>query len=246
MYIHIFIIYIWYCCSLLESCLTLYDPMDCSLPSFPVHHYLLGFPCGSAGKESTCNVGDLGSVPGLWRSPKEGKGNLLQCSGLEKSIEDIVQGAAKSWTWLSNSHCPCIREFAQIHVHWVYDDLQSSHPLLPLVLLPPVFSSIRIFSRESTHYINWPEYWSFSFSFSIWPSSEYSGLIPFRIDWFEILIAQGTLKSLLQHSLLKASFLRHSAIFMVQLSHPHMTVGKTTVLFIQTFVSKVMSLHFNT
>ena len=220
--------------------------MDCSLPSFPVHHYLLGFPCGSAGKESTCNVGDLSSVPGLWRSPKQGKGNPLQFSGLEKSMEGIVQGAAKSQTRLSNSHCHCIREFAQIHVHWVYDALQPSHPLLLLVLLLSVFSSIRIFSSESIHYINWPEYWSFSFSFSICPSSEYAGLIPFRIDWFELLIAQGTLKSLLQHSLLKASFLRHSAIFMVQLLHPHMTVGKTIALSIQTFVSKVMPLHFNT
>ena len=120
----------------------------------------------------------------------------------------------------------------------------SNHLLLcfPL-LLPSIFPSIRVSSNESALCIRWPRYWSFSFS--IRPASEYSGLISFRTDWFDCLAVQGTLKSLLQHHSLKAPVLGHSAFFMVQLSHPHMTTGKTITLTIQTFVSKVMSLLFN-
>ena len=113
------------------------------------------------------------------------------------------------------------------------------HPLL----LPSVFPSISVFSNESALYIRWPKYWSFSFSIS--PSNEYSGLISFRMDWLDLLAVQGTLKSLLQHHSSKASILQCSAFFMVQLSHPYMTTGKTIALTIWTFVSKVMSLLFN-
>ena len=110
----------------------------------------------------------------------------------------------------------------------------------PLLLLPSILPSIRVFSNESTLHIRWPEYWSFSFSIS--PFNEYSGLISFRIDWFDLLAVQGVLKSLLQHQSWKTSNFRHSAFVMVQLSHPYMTTGKTTALIIWTFVSKIMSL----
>ena len=123
--------------------------------------------------------------------------------------------------------------------------MPSSHLLLcrPLLLLPPIPLSTRVFSSESTLHIRWPKYWSFSFSIS--PSNEHSGLISFRMDWLDFLAAQGTLKSLLQHHSSKAFIFWHSAFFTVQLSHPYMTTGKTIALTRQTFVGKVMSLLFN-
>ena len=115
----------------------------------------------------------------------------------------------------------------------------SNHLILchPLLLLPSIFPSIRVFSHESVLRIRWPKYWSFTFSIS--PSNEYSGLISFRMDWLDLLAAQGTLKSLLQHHSSEASILQHSAFFIVQLSHPYMTTGKTIALTRQTFVGKV-------
>ena len=110
--------------------------------------------------------------------------------------------------------------------------------------MPSIFSTISVFSSESALHIRWPKYWSFSFSIS--PSNKHSGSISFRIDWFDLLAVQGTLKNLLQHHSLKASILHCSAFFMVQPSHPYMTTGKTLALTIWTFVSKVMSLLFNT
>ena len=123
--------------------------------------------------------------------------------------------------------------------------MPSNHLILchPLLLPLSIFPSIRVFSNESALPIRWPNYWSFSFIIS--PSNEYSGLISFRIDWFDLLTVQGTLKSLLQHHSSKASIFRHSAFFMVQLSHPYMTTGKTIALTRRTFVSKVLSLLFN-
>ena len=112
-----------------------------------------------------------------------------------------------------------------------------------LLLLPSIFSSIRVFSNESILHIRWPKYWSFSFSFS--PSNECSGLISFRMDWFDLLVAQETLKSLLQHHSSKASILGCSTFFVIQLSHPYMTTGKTIALPIWTFVGKVISLLLN-
>ena len=132
-------------------------------------------------------------------------------------------------------------EFSQILVHWVGDAIQLFHPLLPSSPFACNLSSIRVFSAESALHIRWPKYWSFSFS----PSNEYSGLISFRIDWFELLAVQGTLKSLLQQHSSKVSILQCSTFFTVQLSHPYMTTGKTIALTRQTFVSKVMSLVFN-
>ena len=113
----------------------------------------------------------------------------------------------------------------------------------PLLLLPPIPPSIRVFSSESTLCIRWPKYWSFSFSIS--PSSEHPGLISFRMHWLDLLAVQGTLQSLLQHHSSKASILQRSAFFTVQLSHPYMTIGKTIALTRWTFVGKVMSLLFN-
>ena len=121
-----------------------------------------------------------------------------------------------------------------------------SSPLIlcrPLLLLPPIPPSIRVFSNESTLHLRWPKYWSFSFNIS--PSNEHPGLISFRMDWLNLLAVQGTLKSLLQHHSSKASILWRSAFFTVQLSHPYMTTLKTTALTRQTFVDKVMSLLFN-
>ena len=123
--------------------------------------------------------------------------------------------------------------------------MPSNHLILchPLLLLPSIFPSIRVFFSELALSIRWPNYWNVSFSIS--PSNEYSGLISFRIDWFDLLVVQGTLKSLHQYHSLKASILRCSAFFIVQLSHPYMTTGKTIALTRQTFVGKVMSLLFN-
>ena len=123
--------------------------------------------------------------------------------------------------------------------------MPSSHLILghPLLLLPPIPPNIRVFSNESTLHMRWPKYWSFSFS--IRPSNEHPGLISFRMDWLDLLAVQGTLKSLLQHHSSKASIIRSSAFFKVQLSHPYMTTGKTIALTRRTFVGKLMSLLFN-
>ena len=158
-----------------QSCPTLSDPMNCSMPGLPVHHQLR---------------------------------NSLKLM----SIESVMP---------------------------------SSHLILcrPLFLLPPIPPSIRVFSSESTLLMRWPKYWSFSFS--IIPSKEHLGLISFRMDWLHLLTVYGTLKSLLQHHGSKASILRCSAFFTVQLSHPYMTTGKTIALTRWTFVGKVMSLLLN-
>ena len=122
------------------------------------------------------------------------------------------------------------------------DSFQFSHPLLFLLLLPSIFPIIRVPSSESVLHIRWPKYWNYSFSIN--PAHEYSGLISFRIDWFDLLVVQGTLKSFLQHHKSKASIYWHSTLFIVQLAHLYVTTGKITALFLWTFVSKVMSLLF--
>ena len=133
-------------------------------------------------------------------------------------------------------------EFAQIHVHSFMSIGELSNHLIlccPLLLLPSIFPGVRVFSNESTLPIRWPKHWSLSLSIS--PSREYSWLIFFRIDWFDLLAGQGILKSVLQHHSLKTPILWHSGFFMVQLSYPYMTAGKTIALTIQSFVNKVMS-----
>ena len=161
--------------SVAQSCPTLWDPMNRSMPGLPVHHQLPEF-----------------TKP--------------------MSIESVMP---------------------------------SSHLILcrPLLLLPSMFPSIRVFSNESAHRISWPKYWSFSFNIS--PSKEHSGLISFRMDWLDLLAVQGTLKSLLQHHCSKASILWRSAVFIVQLSHPYLATGKIIALTRWTFVGKVISLLFN-
>ena len=228
---------------------------------------------GSAGKESTCNVGDLGSIPGLRRSPEEGKGYPLHYSGLENFMDCIVHGVTQSQTWLSDLslyHFPwlmahqfssvtqsCLTlcdplncskpgltvyhqlsESTQTHVHWVRDAVQPSHPLSspsPALNL----SQHQGLLNESALCIRWPKYWGFSFNTS--PSNEHPGLISFRMDWLNLLAVQGTL----QHHSSKASIFLHSPFFVVQLSHPYTTTGKTIALTRWTFVDKVMSLLFN-
>ena len=134
-------------------------------------------------------------------------------------------------------------DFTQTHIHRVGDAIQPSHPLLPLLLLLPIPPSIRVFSNESPLCIRWSKYWSFSFNISL--SNEHPGLISFRMDCLDLLAVQGTLKNLLQHHSSKASILQRSAFFIVQLSHSHMTTGKSIDLTRWTFVGKVMSLLFN-
>ena len=133
-------------------------------------------------------------------------------------------------------------ELAQTHVHQV--DMSSNHLILchPLLFLPSIFPSTRVFSNESFLHIRWPNYWSFSFSIS--PSNEHPGLISFRMDWLDLLAVQGTLKSLLQHHSSKGSILQHSAFFIVQLTHSYMTTGKTMALASWTFVGNVSAFYY--
>ena len=184
-----------------------------------------------------------------------------------------AHGVAKSGTQLSNIHSqtssvhfssvtqscltlrdpmncstlglPVHHQLPELRLMSIESVMPSSHLILcrPFLLLPPIPPSIMVFSNESTLCMRWPKYWSFSFSIS--PSNEHPGLISFRMDWLDLLAVQGTLKSLLQHHSSKAPILWHSAFFIVQLSHPYMTTGKTIALTRWTFVSKIMSLLFN-
>ena len=187
-----------------------------------------------------------------------------------RTVDDIAQiweifdDTAQIWSCCSSDNSVCVQFFAtpwtaahqaslSLTISWrllklmsIESVIPSNHLVLccPLLFLPSIFPSIRIFSYESALHIRWPKYWSFNFSVS--PSSAYSGLTSLKIDWFDLLAVQGTLKSLLQHHSSKASILWHSAFFMAQLSQSCMTTGKTIDLTIWTFVSKVMSLLFNT
>ena len=174
------------------------------------------------------------------------------CQGVipEDNISSVqllrcVQLFATPWTVAHQASLSVTNSRSPLKLMTIELVMPSNHLILcpPLLLLPSVFPSIRIFSKESVLRIRWPKYWSFSFSIS--PSNEYSGLISFRMDWLDILAVQGTLKSLLQQHSSKVSILQCSAFFIVQLSHPYMTTGKTIALTRQTFVGKVMSLLFN-
>ena len=162
---------------------------------------------------------------------------LFSCSVMSDSLQPH---------WLKHTRLPCTSLSPRVCSNScpVESVMPSNHLIFccPLLLLPSIFPSIRVFSSESALHIRWPKCQSFSIS----PSNEHSGLISFRIDWFGLLSVQGTLKSLLQHHSSKASLLWHSAFFMVQLSHSYMTTGETIALTIRTFVGKVMSLLFNT
>ena len=156
-----------------------------------------------------------------------------------------VQLFATPWTAAHQASLSITNSWSWLKLTSIESVMPSNHLILchPLLLLPSIFPSIRVFSNESALRIRWPKYWSFSFNIS--PSNEHSGLISFRMDWLDLLVVQGTLKSLLQHHSSKASILQHSAFFIVQLSHPYMTIGKTIALTRWTFVGKVMSLLFN-
>ena len=164
-----------------------------------------------------------------------------------QSVQSLthVQLFATPWTAACQASLHITNSWSLLKLMSVVSVMPSNHLILchPLLLLPSIFPSIRVFSNELVLCIKWPDYWSFSFSIS--PSNEYSRLISFRMDWLDLLAAQGTLKSLLQHHSSKASILWRSAVFTVQFSHPHMTTGKTIALTRRTFVGKVMSLLFN-
>ena len=158
---------------------------------------------------------------------------------------NCVQLFATPWTAACQASLSITNSQSLLKLMSIKSVMPSNHLILchPFLLLPSIFPSIRVFSSDSVLHIKWPKYWSFSFIIS--PSNEYSELISFRIDWFDILAVQGTLKSLLQPHTLKASVLQCSAFFMAQLSHLYITPGKTTALTLWTFVSEVMSLLFN-
>ena len=166
---------------------------------------------------------------------------------LESSVQLLsrVRLFVTPWTTARQASLSIARSWSLLKLMSIESVMPSSHLILchPLLLLPSIFPSIRVFSNAPVLRIRWPKYWRFSFSIS--SSNEYSGLISFRMDWLDLLAVQGTLKSLLQHHSSKASILRCSAFFIVQLSHPYMTTGKTIALTRRTFVGKVMSLLFN-
>ena len=164
----------------------------------------------------------------------------------QKSVQSLsrVQLFVTQWTAARQASLSVTNSWSLLKLMSIESVMPSNHLILchPIFLLPSVFPRIRVFSTESAMCIRRPKYWSFSIS----PSNEYSGLISFRMDWFALLAVQGTLKSLFQHHNLKASVLQCSAFLMVQLSYPYMTTGKTVTLTRETFVSKLISLPFNT
>ena len=164
---------------------------------------------------------------------------------VSQSSHSVVSDSATPWTAACQASLSITNSRILFKLLPIELVMPSNHLILchPLLLPPSIFPSIRVFPSESALCIRWPKYWSFSFSIS--PSSEYSGLISFSIDWFDLLAVQGALKSLFQHHSSKASILRCSAFFIVQLLHPYMTSGKTIALTRWTFVGKVMSLLFN-
>ena len=166
---------------------------------------------------------------------------------LHQSVQSLshIQLFATPWTAAHQASLSITNSQSLFKPMSIESVMPSNHLIFchPLLLLPSIFPSIRVFSNEAVLHIRWPKYWSFSFN--IYPSNEYSGLISFRMDWLDLLAVQGNLKSLLQHHSSKASILWCSVFFIVQLSHPNMTTGKTIALTRRTFVDKVMSLLYN-
>ena len=173
----------------------------------------------------------------------ENQSGIVQFSSVQSL--SCVQLFVTPWTAARQASLSITNSRSLLKLMSIMLVMPSNHLTLchPLLLLTSIFPSIRVFSNESPLHIRWPKYWSFSFNIS--PSNEHSGLISFRMDWLDLLTVQGTLKSLLQHHSSKASILRCSAFFIVQLSHPYMTTGKTIALTRRTFVGKVVSLLFN-
>ena len=169
--------------------------------------------------------------------------NITQ--GLVQFSRSVVSDSVTSWTAACQAFLSITKSRSLLKLMSIESVMPSNHLILchPLLLPPSIFPNIRVFSNDSVLHTRWPKFWSFSFNIS--PSSEYSGLISLKMDWLDLLAVQGTLKSLLYHHSSKASILCFSAFFIVQLSHPYMTNGKTIALIRQTFVGKVMSLLFN-
>ena len=204
-------------------------PVPAPEPSLPSHHL---FPTSAIpSPDSGCPFSLVYVTQGVQFSSVQ----LLSC----------VQLFATPWTTALQPSLSITNSQSLLKPMSIVSVMPSNHLILccPLLLLPSIFPSIRVFSNESALHIMWPKYWSFSFSIS--PSNEYSGLISFKMDWFDLLAVQGTLKSFLQHHSSKASILWHSAFFIVQLSHPYITTGKTIALTRRIFVGKVMFLLFN-
>ena len=190
----------------------------------------------------------------LWKEPKAAygldwglnyPGDRLRSSPISVELLGRVRLIVTPWTAAHQASLSITNSQSLLKLMPIESMMPSNHLILcrPLLLLLSIFPSIRVFSSESVLHIRWPKYWVFSFSIS--PSNEYSRLISLRIDWFDLLAAQRTLKSLFPHHSSKASILQCSAFFIVQLSHPYMTTGKTIALTRWTFVGKVMSLLFN-
>ena len=222
--------------------------MDCNPPGSSVHRILqakilewvaIAFP------ENLPNLGIESRSPALQgnSSPSEPPGKPIYYSSV--ALLSHVRLFATPCTAACQASLSITTSWSLPKLMSIELVMPSNHLILclPLLLLPSIFSSIRVFSNESVLHIRWPKYWSFSFNIS--PSNEHPGLISFRMDWLDLLAVQGTLKSLLQHHCSKASILSCSTFFIVQFSHPYMTTGKTIALTRRTFVGKVMSLLFN-
>ena len=192
-----------------------------------------------SGSKITADGDCRHEIKRCWFLGRKAMTNLVQFSS--SVMSDIFQphGLQLQGFWVHHQ----LPKLTQTHVHQISDAIHHLILCLPLLLLPSIFPSIRVFSNESDICIRWPKYWSFSFNIS--PSNEHPGLLSFRRDWLDLLAVQGTLQSLLQHHSLKTSILWYSAFFMVQLSPPYMTDGKTIALSRWTFVGKIMSLLFN-
>ena len=229
------------CAKSLQLCLPLCNPMDCSPPGSSVHGILqagilqwVAIPSsrGSSWPRDQTHISYVSCI-GRW---------VLSVHFSHSVVSDSLW---PPWTAASQVFLSITDSRSLLKLMFIESVMPSNYLTLcrPLLLPPSIFPSIRVFSSESVLHIRWPKNWSFSFSIS--PSSEYSGPISFRRDWLDLLAVQGTLKSLLQYHSSKASVLWHSAFFMVQLSHPYMTTGKTIALTRWTPASKVMSLFFN-
>ena len=223
---------------------------------FEIHkHFIQGFSGGSVVKNPPANAEDMGLVPGSGSSPGVGwqltpvflLGEFHKQRWLVGYSPVQFSRSVVSTPWIAAHQASLSITISRssLKLTSIESVMPSSHLILcrPLLLLPPIPPSIRVFSNESTFRRRWPKYWSFSFS--IISSKEHPGLISFRMDWLDLLAVQGTLKSLLQHHSSKASILWHLAFFTVQLSHPYMTTGKTIALTRWTFVGNVMSLLLN-
>ena len=200
-------------------------------------------------KNLSANAGDLGSIAGSGRSPGEGvflpgesHGQKILVGNSPVSVVQLLSCVwlfVTPWTAACQASLSITNSWSLLKLTSIKLVMPSNHLILncPLLLLPSIFPSIRVFSKESILHIRWPKYWNFSFSIS--PSNGYSGIISFRTDWFDLLAGQGILKSILQHHSWKASILWCTTFFMVQLLHPYMTTGKTIDLTRWTFVGKV-------